>query len=123
MKKTFWLLAVIAALTIGNTGRTSAKCYTPDSEGDSIRIPKDSLAIMTVEELNAYYDSIYRLDHPRMQIIWNPDTSKAVNQPLRQKKEFSYSNSYVPNSVTLDTSNAVVESEKRNTLNNAPLLK
>lgn len=111
MKKTFWLLAVIAALTIGNTGRTSAKCYTPDSEGDSIRIPKDSLAIMTVEELNAYYDSIYRLDHPRMQIIWNPDTSKAVNQPLRQKKEFSYSNSYVPNSVTLDTSNAVGEIE------------
>ena len=64
MKKTFWLLTIIVALTIGNTGRTSANSYIPDSNGDSIRVSKDSLANMTKEEFDAYCDSVYNAEHP-----------------------------------------------------------
>ena len=107
MKKTFWLLTVIVALTIGNTGRTSANNYAPKSKSDSIRMPKDSLVNMTKEEFDAYCDSIYNAEHPWIKEVTYTDTVKITNPPTRQKRYFEYANSYVPNSVSISTSKTV----------------
>lgn len=107
MKKTFWLLTIIVALTIGNTGRTSANSYIPDSNGDSIRVSKDSLVNMTKEEFDAYCDSIYNAEHPWIKEVTYTDTVKIANPPTRQKRYFEYANSYVPNSISVSTSKAV----------------
>lgn len=107
MKKTLWLLEAVVALTIGNTGGISAKCYTPDTTSDSIKVTNDSLANMTGEELIAYYDSIYRKNHPRLQMVWYNNKDKEEIPSQRQKDNFNYSNSYVPNFVTVSTANAV----------------
>ena len=80
MKKTLWLLVAIAALTIGNTNGASAKCYAPESKSDSIRVPKDSLAKMSMEEFNAYCDSLYNADHPWIKEVTDIDTVKITNQ-------------------------------------------
>ena len=107
MKKTLCLLAAMAALTIGNTGWATAKCYAPDSKSDSIRVSKDSLAKMSMEELNAYCDSLYHADHPWIKEVTYSDTAKMTNPPQRQQRTFEYANSYVPNSVSISTSKAV----------------
>lgn len=111
MKKTLWLLVAIAALTIGNTNGASAKCYAPESKSDSIRVPKDSLAKMSMEEFNAYCDSLYNADHPWIKEVTYTDTVKITTSPQRQQSTFSYSNTYVPNSVAINTSNAVGQIE------------
>ena len=107
MKKTFWLQVIIAALTIVNTDKVSAKCFTPDSNGDSTRVSKDSLVNMTKEEFDAYCDSIYNAEHPWIKEVTYTDTAKVTNPPQRQKRTFEYANSYVPNSVSISTSKAV----------------
>lgn len=107
MKKTFWLLAIVTALTTGNTGRTSAKCYTPESESDSIKVSKDSLARMSKEEFDANCDSLYNANHPWIKEVTYTDTVKITTPSQRQQRTFSYSNSYVPNSVSVNTSKDV----------------
>lgn len=107
MKKTLWLLAVIVALIIVNTNEISAKCYTTSSKGDSIRLPKDSLAKMSMKEFDAYCDSLYNAEHPWIKEVIYTDTVKTIPPSQRQLSSFSYSNSYVPNSVSINTSNAV----------------
>lgn len=107
MKKTFWMLAVIVALIIVNTNEISAKCYNTSSKGDSIRVPKDSLAKMSIEEFDAYCDSLYNAEHPWIKEVTYTDTVKTIPPSQRQLSSFSYSNSYVPNSVSINTSNAV----------------
>jgi RHS repeat-associated protein len=107
MKKMFWLQVIIAALTIVNTDEVSAKCFTPDSNGDSIRVSKDSLVNMTKEEFDAYCDSIYNAEHPWIKEVTYTDTVKMTNPPTRQKRYFEYANNYVPNSVSISTSKAV----------------
>lgn len=94
MKKTFWLQVIIAALTIVNTDKVSAKCFTPDSNGDSTRVSKDSLVNMTKEEFDAYCDSIYNAEHPWIKEVTYTDTAKVTNPPQRQKRTFEYANSY-----------------------------
>lgn len=111
MKKALWLLTAIAALTTGNIGRTSANSYAPESKSDSIKMPKDSLANMTKEEFDAYCDSIYNAEHPWIKEVTYTDTVKITTPPQRQQRTFSYSNSHVPNSVSVNTSNTVGQIE------------
>lgn len=111
MKKTFGLLIVIAVLILVNTSEVSAKCYAPDSKGDSIRVPNDSLTKMSIEEFDTYCDSLYNADHPWIKEVTYTDTVKITTSPQRQQRTFSYSNSYVPNSVAINTSKAVGQIE------------
>jgi len=107
MKKTFGLLTVIAVLILVNINEVSAKCYVPGSKSDSIRVSKDSLARMSAEEFDAYCDSLYNADHPWIKEVTYTDTVKITTPSPKQQHTFSYSNSYVPNSVSVNTSNAV----------------
>lgn len=72
---------------------------------------QDSLSKLTNEEYNAYFDSIYDVQLPQVQIVNLPSDGKNEVLSQRQQQEFSYSNSYVPNSVTINTSRAVGQIE------------
>ena len=93
---------------------SSHNSYAQDNQSfdDSVnKISQDSLDNMSNEEIHAYYDSIYRAQLPKIQIVEIPDTAKVVVPTQRQQKVFSYSNSYVPDSVSISTSKAVGEIE------------
>lgn len=83
-----------------------------DSTDDNVsKISQDSLDRMSPEEYYAYFDSIYRAQLPKLQIVELPDTAKVVIPSERQTENFSYSNSYVPNSVSISTTHAVGQIE------------
>ena len=105
MKKMILLASVLMLLVISSHKSFAQDDTSRDNSKDSLA--KDSLAKMTNEEYKAYFDSIYRAQLPRIQTVHIPDTVKIVVPSQRQQEEFSYSNSYVPNSVTVNTSNAV----------------
>ena len=88
-----------------------AQSFEKAVEKDSACISRDSLEKMTNEEFRAYCDSIYWLRYPKLQVIYRQDTSKLTVPPDRQQNTFSYSNNYVPNSVTVNTSKAVGQIE------------
>ena len=93
---------------------SSHNSYAQDNQSfdDSVnKISQDSLDNMSNEEIHAYYDSIYRAQLPKIQIVEIPDTAKVVVPTQRQQKVFSYSNSYVPDSVSISISKAVGEIE------------
>ena len=109
MKKVIWLASVLMLLTV-----YSHKSYAQDnhsSDDSTNKVSQDSLDKMSDEEFYAYYDSIYRAQLPKIQIVDIPDTAKVVVPSQRQQKVFSYSNNYVPNSVSINTSKAVGEIE------------
>ena len=105
MKKAIWLASALMLLAV-----CSHKSYAQGNqylEDDINKVFQDSLDKMSNEEFYAYYDSVYRAQLPKIQIVNIPETAKVVIPSQRQQEEFSYSNDYVPNSVTIDTSKAV----------------
>ena len=105
MKKTIWLASVLMMLVTGSHNSFAQdKTSTDNNVNNSL---KDSLAKLTNKEYEAYFDSLYKSQLPQIQIVKIPDTAKIVVPSQRQKQEFSYSNSYVPNSVSISTSKAV----------------
>lgn len=109
MKKAKWLASVLMLLIIYSY---KASAQDNQSSDDSVnKVSQDSLDNMSNEEFYAYFDSIYRAHLPKIQIVDIPDTAKVVVPSQRQQKVFSYSNNYVPNSVSISTSKAVGEIE------------
>ena len=105
MKKMIWLASVLMLLVTGSHNSFAQdKTSTDNNVNNSL---KDSLAKLTNKEYEAYFDSLYKSQLPQIQIVKIPDTAKIVVPSQRQKQEFSYSNSYVPNSVSISTSKAV----------------
>ena len=109
MKKAIWLASMLMLLTVYSHKSYAQNNQSPDNSAN--KVSQDSLDKMSNEEFYAYYDSIYRAQLPKIQIVDIPDTAKVVVPTQRQKEEFSYSNSYVPNSVSISTSKAVGEIE------------
>lgn len=105
MKKVFWLESALMLLIFSSNGSSAQDLSS--SDGKAASVSQDSLNKMSNEDYKAYADSIYRAQRPKMQIVHLSDTSKIVNPSQRQQEEFSYSNSYVPNSVNVNTSNTV----------------
>lgn len=110
MKRTIWM-ASVTMLLMTTCLPLYAQSFEKAVEKDSACISRDSLEKMTNEELRAYCDSIYWLRYPKLQVIYRQDTSKLTVPPDRQQNTFSYSNNYVPNSVTVNTSKAVGQIE------------
>ena len=106
MKKTILLLMTIVLSVIG-TYKVGARCLYNAISNDSTGISEDSLARMTNEEFHAYCDSVYKANHPWIKEVVYEENGKTIRPPLRQKQNFSYSNSYVPNTVSINTSKAV----------------
>ena len=105
MKKMIWLASVLMLLVTGSHNSFAQdKTSTDNNVNNSL---KDSLAKLTNKEYEAYFDSLYKSQLPQIQIVKIPDTAKIVVPSQRQKQEFSYSNSYVPNSATISTQKAV----------------
>ena len=103
-KKILFLTALFIYLFCCNATYAYYKADLVNTNGD---IPQDSLKKMTNDEYCAYIDSLYRTQLPQLQSVCFPDSLKAVKPPMRQKAQFSYSNSYVPNSVPISTTKAV----------------
>ena len=99
MKKTNWLLVSLVLVMIMSSRVVHGQAY------------KDTLDLMTDQEQEAYFDSIYRANHPKMKPFHDKQTDSAVKPPKRQNNTFSYSNSYVPNTVSINTSNTVGQIE------------
>lgn len=95
MKKKNWRLASLMLLLLMNSLTSMAQTQ------------EDSLANLTDEELKAYFDSIYDSRHPAIELSYNSESEDSKKQPKRQSQTFSYSNTYVPNSASVSTSNAV----------------
>lgn len=106
MKKTSILLTFIAVLSVNPNG-ASATCHEFKSKSDSVRVSSDSLSRMTEKEFDAYCDSLYRADRSWIKEVTYSDSIKKSSPILRQKKDFAYSNSYVPSSASVNTMNAV----------------
>lgn len=109
MKKVIWRASVLMLLAV-----YSHKSFAQDnqpSDDSTNKVSQDSLDKISNEEFYAYFDSIYRAQLPKIQIVDIPDTAKVVVPSQRQQKVFSYSNNYVPNSVSISTSKAVGEIE------------
>ena len=106
MKRTIWMASIMMLMFL-----LPSKSYANDDRSkidrDSSSVSNDSWLKMTDTERDAYYDSIYWANHPWVELVWNTDTSKIVNPPIRQDNTFDYSNNYVPNSVSISTSKAV----------------
>lgn len=108
MKNTMYKLASLLMLSVIGENLAFAQSDTTKTESDSAQISMDTLANMTQEELDAYVDSLYWANHPRLKLVWYDDTARIDTQPPKMRSQsFSYSNSYVPNSVTVNTSKAV----------------
>ena len=108
MKNTMYKLASLLMLSVIGENLAFAQSDTTKTESDSAQISMDTLANMTQEELNAYVDSVYWADRSRPKVVWHNDTARIDTQPPKMRSQsFSYSNSYVPNSVTVNTSKAV----------------
>lgn len=106
MNKKIWVASVSMFLMVTSVS-LHAQSSGKTAGSDSVCISRDSLEKMTNEQLRAYCDSIYWSRYPKLQIVQRQDTSKITVHPERQQNTFSYSNSYVPNSVTVNTSKAV----------------
>ena len=106
MKKTIFLLMTIALSVIG-TYKAGAECLYYAASNDSAGISKDSLERMTKEDFLAYCDSIYKDTHPWIKEVVYDESERTSQSPNRQKQNFSYTNSYVPDNVTVNTSKAV----------------
>ena len=107
MEKKIWLASMLVLLLCPQI--TSAQDFSSDDKTNKVIL--DSLDGMSAEEYYAYFDSIYRAQLPKLQIVELSDTAKVVIPPEKQKENFSYSNSYVPNSVSISTANAVGQIE------------
>lgn len=108
MKKTMYKLASLLMLSVIGGNLAFAQSDTTKTGSDSAQISRDSLANMTQEELNAYVDSVYWAGRKRPKVVWHSDTARIDTlSPKMRSQSFSYSNSYVPNSVTVNTSKAV----------------
>ena len=57
--------------------------------------------------LDAYYDSIYRSEHPLLKKVFNDNPSSIGKHPVKRQTTFSYSNNYVPSSASVSTQKAV----------------
>lgn len=97
--------AIIFILTL-NIQVSNAEDNTV-TQKDSTGISLDSLQKMSDKELKAYFDSIYLAGHPRLDTICNKEKPESGIHPIKQQTNFSYSNSYVPNSASISTSKAV----------------
>ena len=106
MKKTIILLTAIVLSVIG-TYKAGAKCSYYAISNDSTGISEDSLERMTNEEIHAYCDSVYKASHPWIKEVAYEENGKTIRPPLRQKQNFSYSNSYVPSAFSINTSKTV----------------
>lgn len=62
-------------------------------------------------DLDAYYDSIYRAEHPLLEKIFNDNPSSIGKHPVKRQTTFSYSNNYVPSSASVNTQKAVGQIE------------
>ena len=108
MKRSYYILASAMMLMVLVASKSIAQSDTTKTGNDTVRISKDSLANMTQAELDAYCDSVYWAGRTKPKLVWQDDTAKTVQQPPRMRtQDDPYSNSHVPNSVTVNTSNAV----------------
>lgn len=102
MKSIFYSFAVATAFIFVQSQTFANR---PDN---SVKQDKGSLK---EKDLDAYYDSIYRADHPLLEKVYNEDPSSIGKHPANRQTTFSYSNSYVPNSATVNTQKAVGQIE------------
>ena len=108
MNNTMYKLASLLMLSVIGGNLAFAQSDTTKTGSDSAQISRDSLANMTQEELDAYVDSVYWAEHSRPKAVWLSDTERTDTLPSQTRSQtFTYSNSYVPNSVTVNTSKAV----------------
>lgn len=110
MKKNAILLMAVVSLFVSNKQMANAEDNTA-TQKDSTGISVDSLEKMSDKELESYFDSIYRAGHPRLDTICNKEKPDSGVPPTKQQTDFSYSNSYVPNSATISTQKAVGQIE------------
>lgn len=105
--------AILLSVLFGsNTGALSQVPVTTDSTAMSIKdtvmsIPETTSLHMTLEQYEAYSDSIYRSRYPEPVYVENSaeeayGLSEENSQPLRDQVNI-YTNSYVPSSVNINT--------------------
>ena len=108
MKRTYHILASAMMLMVLVVSKSKAQSDNTKTGNDTVRISKDSLANMTQAELDAYVDSVYWAGRTRPKLVWQNDTAKITQQPPTMRtQDDPYSNNYIPNSVTVNTSMAV----------------
>ena len=74
---------------------------------DYMTLSSDSLQKMSTEQLEAYFDSIYRSGHPQLDTICAEESTKPGKRSIKRQSAFSYSNSYVPSTASVSTQKAV----------------
>lgn len=74
---------------------------------NSMTVSSDFLQKMPTEQLEAYFDSIYRLGHPHLDTILAEESTKPGKHPIKRQSTFSYSNNYVPSTASVSTQKAV----------------
>lgn len=106
MKKPYHIFAIALMVLVVN--KSFAQPDTIKTKNDSTQTSKCTLANMSQAELDAYVDSVYWAGRPRPKRMWKSDTTKTDQQSTKMRtQDDPYSNSYVPNSVAINTSMAV----------------
>lgn len=68
---------------------------------NSMTVSSDFLQNMPTEQLEAYFDSIYRSGHPHLDTILAEESTKPGKHPIKRQSTFSYSNNYVPSTASM----------------------